>query len=315
MQPRRWTRLAVMGGMVVIGLLGFVNIYRAEAQSLTSTDYILVSQNLDISTQPGAVIPVVVAIKNLGTQPWTGTQLKLGTVFSNGEKDRKSIWQDAGWASSIRVNPTMQGQMTYLNQIATFNFNIKAPAYRGLYKEHFVPMIEGVRWMNGDPIVITINVGDELHIQDTAPEKELRIYRKTQQADWVEKGYVVATLPISTGKLGYETPAGEYTIFNHIADAYSSEYNLWMPNWMGLTSPRYGFRGYGLHALPYWKVNSNKYEEGKIYPGGRLYTQGRLYEGFSHLGLAVSHGCIRFGINEATTLYNWAPNGTKVVVM
>lgn len=304
----------MVGGITIIGGLGFWNICRAEAQALTGTDYILVSQNLQVLTQPATTIPVVVAIRNLSNQVWPAEQLRLGTVFSTGETDRPSTWRADDWLSDVRIGLKNSPQPIYPNQTATFTFNLRAPLYQGMYKEYFTPVLEGSRWLVGAPIVFDIQVGSPVEIQEVAPAKEIQIYRKTQQMNLVENGYIIATLDVSSGKSGYTTPAGKYTIMNHVADAYSSEYNLWMPNWMALSSDRYGFRGYGIHSLPYWRVSAAKYTEGKIYPGGRLYTDGRLYEGYSHLGIAVSHGCVRTGIRESGIIYNWAPDGTPVTI-
>ena len=35
----------------------------------------------------------------------------------------------------------------------------------------------------------------------------------------------------------------------------------------------------------------------------------------SHLGKPASHGCVRLGIGPAKELYDWAPIGTRVVVV
>lgn len=310
-----WRRLAVVGGMTIIGGLGFWNIGWAEAQATSVTDYALASQNLEILTQPATTIPVVVAVRNLSGQAWPADQLRLGTIFSSGDTDRPSVWRSDDWLSDTRIGLSNQSQPIYPSQVAVFSFTIKSPVYRGLYREYFRPLLEGSKWLTGDPVVLDIQVGNDVEIQEATPVKEIQVYRSTQQMNMLENGYVVATLSVSSGKAGYTTPAGQYKIMNHIANAYSSEYELWMPNWMAITSDKYGFKGYGLHSLPYWTVNPARYTEGEIYPGGRLYTQGRLYEGFSHLGTAVSHGCVRTGIRESEILYNWAPDGTPVLIV
>ena len=62
-----------------------------------------------------------------------------------------------------------------------------------------------------------------------------------------------------------------------------------MPYWLGMGTGRFGF-----HELPIW-------------PSG-------YREGENHLGIAVSHGCIRLGIGPAEFLYNWVEVGTPVVI-
>lgn len=312
MQKSFWF-LVKWGGLVTVGVLGFWNIYQADAQLISPIDYVLNGSAIIVHTQPEAVTPMTVSVRNTSSVTWDSATLQLGTIFPTGDKERASIWKTPDWLSATRIGLGGERRKIFPNRATEFNFTIKAPERVGLYKEYF-QLVSGAQWLVGDPIAITITVGDVLEVQSTTA-KEVRIYRKSQVGEWLEGGFVVATLPISSGKSGYTTPAGKYTIMNHIPDAYSSEYDLRMPNWMGLSSERYGFRGYGMHALPYWKVKPTKYEEGKVYAGGRLYTKGKLYEGYSHLGRAVSHGCVRWGIAEAAILYNWAPNGTPVVIV
>lgn len=94
---------------------------------------------------------------------------------------------------------------------------------------------------------------------------------------------------ISSGKSSMRTPKGNFKIDGKIIRAWSKKYGLWMPYWMSLKN---GY--FGIHELPEW-------------PNGTK-------EGKNHLGLPVSHGCIRLGIGSAEFLYNWAPVGTAVKI-
>jgi hypothetical protein len=109
----------------------------------------------------------------------------------------------------------------------------------------------------------------------------------------IENYRVIKKFPVSTGTWALPTPLGTHQIYNHIPDAYSTPYDLYMPHWMAITPDG----GYGIHGLPYWK-----------------YSWGNVYEGENHLGVRVSHGCIRLSLDNATWLYDWAPNGTTVLV-
>ena len=306
--------LALLLGLLVI--TGGWHLYQAGAGPLGETDYALVITTPTLKLTPGEIREVSLTIQNTGDGLWwNGDDLRLGTVFSTGAPDRPSIWATESWLSSTRIAPAgLTGKQVRPRQMTTFRFTLKTPDRVGLYKEYFQPVLEGSRWLTGAPITLTLQVGEGVTIQSAEP-KAIIINRKTQTGEMIENGYIVATLLVSTGRAGYTTPAGQYKIMNHIANAYSSEYELWMPNWMGLASVKYGFQGYGLHGLPYWRVKPTKFEEGKIYPGGRLYTNGRLYEGSSHLGHPVSHGCIRFGVSESAALSAWADNGTPVAII
>lgn len=94
---------------------------------------------------------------------------------------------------------------------------------------------------------------------------------------------------ISSGKSGMNTPTGNFKIDYKHPKAWSSKYGLWMPYWMSFRSG-----AYGIHELPEWP---NGYKEGE-----------------NHLGIPVSHGCVRLGVGSAEFMYNWAEMGTKVYI-
>ncbi|MFA5359420.1 MAG: L,D-transpeptidase family protein [Patescibacteria group bacterium] len=93
---------------------------------------------------------------------------------------------------------------------------------------------------------------------------------------------------ISSGKASMPTPKGNFKIDGKALRAWS-KYGLWMPYWMSLKN---GY--FGIHELPEW-------------PNGTK-------EGENHLGIPVSHGCVRLGVGPAKFLYNWAPIGTPVKI-
>lgn len=94
---------------------------------------------------------------------------------------------------------------------------------------------------------------------------------------------------VSTGRPGMGTPLGNFHILSKNPRAWSSKYGLYMPYWMAFTT-----KGHGIHELPEW-------------PGG-------YKEGANHLGVRVSHGCVRLGVGPAKQLYDWAAIGTPVIV-
>ena len=94
---------------------------------------------------------------------------------------------------------------------------------------------------------------------------------------------------ISSGKPSMPTRVGEYKIVNKIEKAWSKTYGLYMPFWLGLD------RGsIGIHELPIWP---NGYREGS-----------------DHLGVPVSHGCVRLGIGAAEYVYNHLEVGDVVII-
>ncbi len=105
-----------------------------------------------------------------------------------------------------------------------------------------------------------------------------------------ENGKILDSYLISSGKRDMETPRGTHAIANKFPRAWSNKYGLFMPYWMAITPSG----SYGIHELPEW-------------PGG-------YKEGANHLGIPVSHGCVRLGIGPAKRVYEWAGIGTPVVV-
>jgi lipoprotein-anchoring transpeptidase ErfK/SrfK len=119
----------------------------------------------------------------------------------------------------------------------------------------------------------------EKFIDINLSEQKLRLY---------QGGKVTAEYRTSTGKPGMSTPTGDFQVLSKEGNHWSAQYGLYMP---------YSLRFYDafyIHELPYW-------------PGG-------YREGEEHLGIPVSHGCVRVGIGAAENVYNFAEIGTKVVI-
>lgn len=126
--------------------------------------------------------------------------------------------------------------------------------------------------------------------EDKEIVKKIVIDLSEQKLYIYENSEVAGEFLVSTGRAGYNTPVGEFEIENHFERAWSRNYGLWMPYWMAVTDDG----KYGIHELPEW-------------PGG-------YKEGVDHLGIPVSHGCIRLGVGPAEMVYSWAGDGTKVVI-
>ena len=105
-----------------------------------------------------------------------------------------------------------------------------------------------------------------------------------------EDGKSLNSFLISSGKKGFNTPAGTFKIENKYPRAWSKKYSLWMPYWMAFLPTG----EMGIHELPEW-------------PGG-------YKEPATHLGTPVSHGCIRLGVGPAKEVYDWAEIGTPVII-
>lgn len=105
-----------------------------------------------------------------------------------------------------------------------------------------------------------------------------------------ENGIALDAYLISSGKRGMDTPKGNFQVYNKAPKPWSKQYSLFMPNWMAITPDG----KYGIHELPEW-------------PGG-------YKEGANHLGIPVSHGCVRLGVGSAERVYAWAEIGTPIII-
>lgn len=103
-----------------------------------------------------------------------------------------------------------------------------------------------------------------------------------------EDGVRVNQFLVSTGKYGMPTPLGRYSVKRKEVNHWSSTYRLWMPYSMNFSGAYY------IHELPYW-------------PSG-------YREGENHLGIKVSHGCIRLGVGPAKYVFNWSEIGTPIYI-
>lgn len=104
-----------------------------------------------------------------------------------------------------------------------------------------------------------------------------------------EDGRELGAYKVSTGLKGMDTPAGEFKVMGRHRRPWSAKYGLFMPWFIQFTS-----QGHGIHELPEW-------------PGG-------YKEGANHLGIPVSHGCVRLGVGPAKIVYDFAEIGTLLIV-
>lgn len=143
----------------------------------------------------------------------------------------------------------------------------------------------------------TFDKNGTLNAQNTAASAEAKIKEgryvdinlSKQILSVYNDGNNMGNYRVSTGKRGMATPTGMYSILKKSKRAWSKRYRLFMPYWMQFTN-----QGHGIHELPEW-------------PGG-------YKEGANHLGVPVSHGCVRLGIGPAATVYGFVDVGTPVYI-
>lgn len=127
--------------------------------------------------------------------------------------------------------------------------------------------------------------------------KAIVIFLGIQEAFLTESGVVMKTYRISSGAPSTPTPVGVFQIYQKEKLRVSSQAVAYrMPNYMAFTEND----AYGLHGLPYLGDSSE--------------TSAYWNEALSHIGIPVSHGCVRFLPEEAVEIYQWADVGIPVII-
>jgi peptidoglycan hydrolase-like protein with peptidoglycan-binding domain len=108
--------------------------------------------------------------------------------------------------------------------------------------------------------------------------RRVEVFRDTGVTLLVENGAVVRALHSSSGKRGYETPAGTFTIFRKERNSWSVPYQVWLPY------ASYFNGGVAFHAYPDVPTHPD------------------------------SHGCVRLPVPEAPFAYAFMSVGTPVTV-
>jgi len=125
-------------------------------------------------------------------------------------------------------------------------------------------------------------------------DKRIVIDISEQKMTVYENGQVRNTHIISTGMDDSPTMAGIFQIQSHEINAYASNWDLYMPHFMGIYEAWPDFMN-GIHGLP---LLSN---------GQRLWA--------SNLGSPASYGCIILNLAAAEDLFYWAEDGVVVEII
>jgi uncharacterized protein YxeA len=104
-----------------------------------------------------------------------------------------------------------------------------------------------------------------------------------------EDGKERGAFKVSTGLRGMNTPTGEFKVMGKYTRPWSKKYSLFMPWFIQFTN-----QGHGIHELPEWS--------------------GGYKEGANHLGIPVSHGCVRLGVGPAKEVYDFVEKGTAIII-
>lgn len=81
--------------------------------------------------------------KNIGGVSWKKNVLNLAT---SNPKDRSSVMRDSSWPSGNRPTTLKEGSVDP-GKIGTLEFSIKTPLEPGTYNEYFLPVADGIAWL------------------------------------------------------------------------------------------------------------------------------------------------------------------------
>jgi len=291
-----------------------------EGGEKISAELVTVRNSLRVDT--GEKFHVKVFLKNTGNTPWfssksscAGNKISLGTDMS---KDHNSVFynkdikeDDNNWESPSRVG--MDQEKIIPGEIASFTFWSKAQKNPDIFKEYLTPIVNNTTWLDNAQSSFYVMIGDTVEGKTAERKKMLYAYQsgsvrdinldgeKKLTVDLSEQkvtvtldGKTIREFRVSTGAYKTPTPVGEYSIKlkQDVRVGGKAPYYI-MPKFMWFRTG-----GYGFHALPSLRTD-----------GGRFWTEAR-----THIGVPVSHGCIRLLPEEADFLYEFADLGTKVSV-
>jgi LysM repeat protein len=161
------------------------------------------------------------------------------------------------------------------------------------------PWIQAANPSIGDNLsvgqVLTIPSPDALLPLPVVKNKRILVSLSQQKAWVYENDALKWEWPVSTGIDSSPTASGVFQIQTHEPNAYASNWNLWMPHFMGIYRPvpTFDFMN-GFHGFP-------------TRGGSTLLWTGDL-------GHPVTYGCILISTENAATLYEWAESGVVVEV-
>ena len=142
---------------------------------------------------------------------------------------------------------------------------------------------------------ITIPSFDEMLPLPVINDKRVVVNISEQRAQVFEDGQLKWDWPASTGIDSSPTAPGIFQIQTHEPTAYASNWDLWMPSFMGIYRPvpTSDFMN-GFHGFP-TRGNSQL-----------LWT--------GDLGHKVTYGCVLLSSENAAALYDWAEEGVVVEI-
>jgi lipoprotein-anchoring transpeptidase ErfK/SrfK len=142
---------------------------------------------------------------------------------------------------------------------------------------------------------ITIPSQDNLLPLPVVENKRIKVSIGKQRVQAFEDGVLKWDWPASTGIKSSPTNPGVFQIQSHDSNAYAANWDLWMPQFMGIYRPvpSVDFMN-GFHGFP-------SRDQRQI-----LWTK--------NLGGPITYGCVMVSTDNAKLLYDWADDGVVVEI-
>lgn len=302
---------------VVLGKYGEWSYCQYDLPEVPEYNVELSRVSVEENILPGQVFSVSMTFVNAGnTRLFAEDANCFGqpaiNVGTQKAQDRDSVFGSSesavtGWIRPNRV--VMVEDFVEPNEVFHVDFQSIAPEGDNIYREFFQPVIEGIGWVD-ESFGVDITVGtptatmldnityvSELSLDAAQLEgldRNLEIVLADQMMYAKFGDLSVWKMQISSGAWATPTPRGNYKILTkqelRIGQAYPHYRMPYFQLW--------DWRGYGIHALPYLATD-----------GGTFWS-----EALSHIGIPVSHGCIRTLPEDAETVYGFTDIGTELWV-
>jgi lipoprotein-anchoring transpeptidase ErfK/SrfK len=222
------------------------------------------------------------------TASWKKSRGKVSgykVVYSeNGEFDPKKIKELKSDTTEYAIDRPYYGRDYYV-QVRAF-VKVSGKTYYSEYTEVEFKQTGGAGWFNK----VSDSIGDDTKWIEADLSKQIVYLHKGRQ--------IVKTYAVSSGRPGTPTVKGTFKVYKKIKlHDMRGDWNPETKEW-GYVTPNvkwatYFKAGYAFHGS-YWNPEVNKPVDEKRTPR--------------------SHGCVNMREKDAKYLYNWAPNGTLVIV-
>ena len=222
-------------------------------------------------------------------QEWQSTLGNREIDFKDPVDNLDDIWESGGvYTIFLRHKPT-EYTVQYGDNLVGIGFKVGMPYWK-------------IQEANPGSSIYGVQVGQVLMIPSKnemlpyPPVLGKRIVISiTEQHMWVYENFALKSEHvISTGMSNSPTLPGVFQIQTHEINAYASNWDLWMPYFMGIYEAVPGFMN-GIHGLPV------------LSSGVRLWA--------NVLGRPASYGCIILDLQTSEDVYNWAENGVVVEIL